>query len=297
MNKWLDAARVRTLPLTLACIFLGNAVAYSKGYFNLSIFILALITAVLLQVIANFANDLGDAQKGTDDQTRIGPKRTVSLGLISEKEMYLGIGVAIFICAISGLALLLISFKDDFYSLGIFIIFGILSILAALGYTLGKHAYGYYGLGDLFSFIFFGLLGVLGSYYLQNHGECWSLLLLGFAHGFLVVAVLNVNNMRDYQGDRLKNKRTMVVKYGEKFGTIYHSFLIIGSFVCYTAYILQHQTYYAWSFVLGYIILGYSLYHIIFRNRDHYNIDPELKRTSIGALLVAILFSIGLICC
>jgi 1,4-dihydroxy-2-naphthoate octaprenyltransferase len=295
MNKWVDAARIRTLPLTVACIILGNAVAYNQHCFNIFIFILSLVTALLLQIIANFANDLGDAIKGTDDQTRVGPQRTVSLGLISIKEMYCGIAVTITICCIVGLLLLYLAFGNDIYSLGLFVLFGIMSIVAALCYTLGKHAYGYLGLGDIFSFIFFGILGVLGSYYLQNHSNCWPLLILGCAHGFLVVAVLNVNNMRDYHGDKLKNKRTIVVKFGEKFGTIYHCFLLAASFVCYTAYAVSNEKYGAMIFIPGYVILLISLYHILWRNVKKYNIDPELKRTSVGALLVAILFSLGLV--
>lgn len=296
MNRWVEAARLRTLPLTVACILLGNAVAFSNNCFRLSIFVLSIVTALLLQVIANFANDLGDAQKGTDDHTRVGPKRLVSFGLISVQEMYQGIAVAITVCSILGLFLLYISFGTDWYSLGIFVFFGVCSILAALGYTLGKYAYGYHGLGDVFSFLFFGILGVLGSFYLQDHSNCLPLLLLGCAHGFLVVAVLNVNNMRDYQGDKIKGKRTVVVKFGPNFGTVYHCFLIMASLVCYTYYAISNEKYYSFIFIAGYAVLFLSLRRIMLRNVRNYNIDPELKRTSVGALLVAVLFSAGLTC-
>ena len=296
MNRWVEAARLRTLPLTVACILLGNAVAFSNNCFRLSIFVLSIVTALLLQVIANFANDLGDAQKGTDDHTRVGPKRLVSFGLISVQEMYQGIAVAITVCSILGLLLLYISFGTDWYSLGIFVFFGVCSILAALGYTLGKYAYGYHGLGDVFSFLFFGILGVLGSFYLQDHSNCLPLLLLGCAHGFLVVAVLNVNNMRDYQGDKIKGKRTVVVKFGPNFGTVYHCFLIMASLVFYTYYGISNEKYYSFIFIAGYAVLFLSLRRIMLRNVRNYNIDPELKRTSVGALLVAVLFSAGLTC-
>lgn len=295
MNRWILAARLRTLPLAIACIFLGNAVSFYENKFSFVIFILSILTALFLQILANFANDLGDAIKGTDNETRVGPIRAVSSGLITQKTMNKGIFFNILLCCISGFSLVFYSFCNDWVPFLIFLILGFSSIIAAIMYTVGKYAYGYHGLGDLFSFIFFGLIGVVGSYYLQVKLFSLGVFILAVAHGLLVVAVLNVNNMRDYKDDKIKGKNTIVVKFGLTFARFYHSFLCFLSFCLYLAYVIMFGNYLSLLFLIGFIVIFKSWYYSAWIGADKIDIDPELKRTSVGSFFVSLLFSFGLV--
>ena len=160
-KKFIKAARLRTLPLSVSGILVGSGLAISEDKFNALIFILALLTTIGFQVISNFANDYGDGVKGTDNEDRVGPKRAIQSGEITPKQMLLAIIYTSVITFIIALILIYVSFgKDDFINLGIFFVLGISSIAAAIKYTVGKKAYGYSGFGDIFVFVFFGLLRV-----------------------------------------------------------------------------------------------------------------------------------------
>ena len=216
-QTWLKAARLRTLPLSLSGIIVGNGLAFASGKFSWVIFVFALATTIAFQVLSNFANDYGDGIKGTDNVNRIGPPRVLQQGLLSRKELKKGIQICTAVALILTVSLVFISFgtSELKYTL-IFILLGIFSIVAAIKYTIGSNAYGYRAMGDLFVFIFFGGVSVLGSYFLQTQTLDATLVLPASAIGLLSVGVLNLNNMRDIDTDKQSNKITMALLLGAK---------------------------------------------------------------------------------
>ena len=225
--KWIKAARLRTLPLSLAGIIMGGALSYCNT-FNSTVFWLCIATATAFQVLSNFANDYGDFAKGTDNEDRIGPKRTMQAGLISKKEMRNAlILTSVISLALGGYLSYLGTQLMETKFLILFLALGIASVVAAIKYTVGKNAYGYSGMGDIFVFLFFGLVGVLGSKFLISGGVEWLDLLPAMSIGFFSVAVLNLNNMRDENNDKANNKNTLVVKMGLKKSKIYHFVALI----------------------------------------------------------------------
>ena len=212
MKKWINAFRLRTLPLAFSCIIMGSGLAYTTGQFNLPVFILALITTLFLQILSNLANDYGDFVKGTDNDERVGPDRTMQSGLITKSEMVKIMWVIALLCSIFGVWLIYEGTNGlDLSKAGLFAILGLTAMGAAVKYTMGKNPYGYAGLGDIFVFLFFGWLGVLGSYFLHTHTLNWELLLPASSIGFFTTAVLNVNNMRDHLADEKSGDRKSVV--------------------------------------------------------------------------------------
>ena len=209
------------------------------------------LTAVLLQVLSNLANDYGDFKKGTDSAKRVGPRREMQSGAITEKEMKRGLAITAALCLICGALLIFVFARLTWQELAVFAALGIAAVLAAMLYTLGKHPYGYHGLGDLFCFLFFGWVAVAGTLYLTTKSLDFSVLLPATAMGFLSNAVLNINNMRDYENDKASGKNSLVVKLGQKKAFVYHCLLIIGAFVCLTIYLVLKQTpYYTYAFWL-----------------------------------------------
>ncbi|MGV2989249.1 1,4-dihydroxy-2-naphthoate polyprenyltransferase [Vibrio sp. E150_011] len=253
---WLDAARPKTLPLALVSIVTGSALAFSKGAMSWSVALLALITATLLQILSNLANDYGDAIKGTDNDNRLGPMRAIQSGEVSQAEMKKAIGFNIILTVLAGLGLIFHAL-DSLQNILAFIGLGVLAIVAAIAYTVGKKPYGYVGLGDISVFIFFGLLGVSGTYFLHT-GHIDSLLALpAIGCGLLAVAVLNVNNMRDIDNDSACGKRTVVVRLGAQRAKTYHTLLLVTAVACFAIY-LAAQSAPLWlslPFVLSLIVI------------------------------------------
>ncbi|WP_413701182.1 1,4-dihydroxy-2-naphthoate octaprenyltransferase [Psychromonas sp. KJ10-10] len=227
LSVWLGALRLRTLPLAASSIIVGAGIAVNQQVFNLSIFLLSLITALLLQILSNLANDYGDSVTGADDVNRVGPERAMQTGVISHSAMKHAIIFTIALTLISGTTLLLVALNDDLYSWLIFLGLGVLAIIVAITYTMGKLPYGYRALGDVAVFLFFGLLGVIGSFYLYAHSFDWLLVLPASSIGLLSVAVLNINNLRDVENDSKHNKTTLVVLFGRDVAFKYHLCLII----------------------------------------------------------------------
>jgi len=294
VKSWISAARLRTLPLSLSGIILGSFLAYSNGFFDLVILVLAVLTTIGFQVISNFANDFGDGVKGTDNDERVGPKRALQSGDITASQMLFGI-------KISGIITLLIAFFLVYRSFGkenlgfsvIFILLGISSIAAAVKYTVGKNAYGYRGFGDIFVFIFFGLLSVCGSYFLYVHTIDYTIFLPAFSVGLLSVGVLNLNNMRDRESDMRSGKNTLVVKIGAEFAKYYHYYLLIASFLFAILYTMIHYTS-PWQFI--FVVSFIPIFrHLItlYKNENPKKLDPELKKLALSTLLFAILFGLG----
>ena len=233
MKHWIEAARVRTLPLSVSGILVGSFYAMSQGIFNWKIVILALSTTLGLQILSNFANDYGDGVKGTDNEDRIGPKRAIQSGLITPGEMRYAIFITAFLTLVSAMLLIYVSFKGKYFLYSIiFFVLGILAIASAIRYTVGKNPYGYRGLGDVFVFTFFGLVSTFGVYFMFAKQIDWLLFLPATAIGLLSVGVLNLNNMRDEESDRKSGKN------GGGWAKKYHYFLIITAMVLMLAFAL-----------------------------------------------------------
>lgn len=230
LNEWILAARLRTIPLSISGILIGSFAAFLENKFDITIFLMAIFTAISYQILSNFSNDFGDGIKGTDDN-RIGPKRVVQSGSISQGEMKKGIFISIIISFTLTLSLVLLSFWGDAINLIFFVLLGLLSITAAIKYTVGKNAYGYSGFGDLFVFLFFGLISVLGSNYLFTSTLNYILIYPSCIIGLLSVGVLNLNNMRDIENDRKSKKHTIAVKLGVFKSKLYHLFLIFSAII------------------------------------------------------------------
>jgi len=296
VKHYIEAARLRTLPLSVSGIIIGSFIAASQGFFNSIICLLALLTTIGFQVISNFANDYGDGVKGTDNEDRVGPKRAIQTGVISPKQMLKAIIICIVITLIFAITLIYISFgKDDFFNLIIFFLLGVASIAAAIKYTMGKKAYGYSGFGDLFVFLFFGLLSVCGSYYLYAKQLDFTIFLPAFSVGFLSIGVLNLNNMRDMESDVKSGKKTLVVKIGKEFAKYYHYYLLISSLLFALLYMMIHyKSPYQFLFIITYIpILKHFI--VVYKNRIPKLLDPELKKLAISTFLFSIFFGLGLV--
>ncbi|HAS6217330.1 TPA: 1,4-dihydroxy-2-naphthoate polyprenyltransferase [Vibrio vulnificus] len=237
LRIWLDAARPKTLPLALVSILTGSVLAYSFGQFSPVIALLSFITATLLQILSNLANDYGDAVKGTDNDKRLGPMRAMQSGAVSAQAMKRAIVFNIILTMISGLCLVFYALSS-LQSILAFIGLGVLAIFAAIAYTMGSKPYGYVGLGDLSVFIFFGLLGVSGTYFLHTGHLDTALLLPSLGCGLLAVAVLNINNMRDIENDAACGKRTVAVRLGQQRAKHYHFALLGGALMAFASYLL-----------------------------------------------------------
>ena len=289
---WLQAARLRTLPLSLSGIIVGNGLAYESDGFSLVILVLSLATTIAFQVLSNFANDYGDGVKGTDNESRIGPARVLQQGLLTREELKRGIQFCAAVSLVFAFALIYVAFgtSDLLYSL-IFIILGIASVVAAIKYTVGSNAYGYRALGDLFVFLFFGGVSVLGSYFLQAQEFQIDLILPATALGLLSVGVLNLNNMRDIHTDKEVNKITMAVLLGASLSKAYHAFLLIGV-VLTTVFYVKMDIQPAYLFMIAVLPMMIHLRRVL-GYTDPKEFDPELKRLALCTFLFAILFAIG----
>lgn len=293
LKIWIQAFRLRTLPLSLASIGMGSFLALSHGSFKWAIFILTLLTTVFLQILSNLANDYGDFIHGADHNQREGPLRTVQQGLITPSQMKAALYVFSFSTLSIGVVLLIFAFPVNYYFF-IFLIIGLAAIFAAMAYTLGKKPYGYMGLGDVSVFIFFGLVGVIGSYYLQTKSIDWNIILPSSACGFFAVGVLTVNNIRDIESDKIAGKQSIPVRIGRKYAVWYYwslLFLGIGSIVVYT--ILTYSYYSQWLFVavIPLVIINGRAVKLKL-SRD---LDPYLKQLAIITLVTVILVGLGLI--
>ena len=289
-KAWISAARLRTLPLSVSGIIVGSSLAMNHLFWQSSIFWLAILTTIGFQVLSNFANDYGDGIKGADDN-REGEQRMVSSGLISPKQMKMGILITAIFSMISAIVLIYYAFgAEDFLHSLLFFILGIASVIAALKYTIGKNAYGYSGLGDVFVFLFFGLLSVLGSYYLLDHQMVWDLLLPASTIGFLSMAVLNLNNMRDIENDAKNNKNTLVVSLGSSKAKIYHYVLICLAVLLTLLYsIINDHSIRQLIYVIAFLPLIINLV-TVYKNKEPKLLDSELKKVALSTFSFALLF-------
>jgi len=291
-KTWISAARLRTLPLSIAGILAGTGMAVRQGFFNPTILIFALLTTLGLQVLSNFANDYGDGVKGTDNEDRVGPMRALQSGIISDREMKNAMIITSIITMIFAGILIFSTFeKEELFNVFLFFVLGILAVIAAIKYTVGKTAYGYRGLGDIFVFLFFGLLSTVGSYFLYTKMLNSSIWIIASIIGLLSTAVLNLNNMRDRKSDQKAGKFTLVVKLGAEKAKKYHFSLILFSFVLSMIYLTNHTNYLNWFILIAFIPLFIHL-KVVRENKIPENLDPELKKVALSTVLFALLYLI-----
>jgi len=292
-NAWINAFRLRTLPLAAASVLMGNILAFIYDITNTSslvIFFLTLATAFELQILSNLANDYGDFIKGTDNDNRIGNTRALQSGAISPEQMRKMIIVFVLLSLVTGVSLLLKAFEELNLTFLFLLAFGITAIAAAIKYTVGKTAYGYKGFGDIAVFIFFGLFAVLASAYLQTGYLKWIMVLPAAATGLLATGVLNVNNIRDIENDKASGKITIPVQLGEKAAKQYHLFLIAAAL---SLLLLFSASRYSNPFDFTYL-LSYPLIIInsirVFKTPPSPVYDALLKQLSLSTLLLILLF-------
>lgn len=293
LKPWIDAARLRTLPLAFSSIILGTCLAASFGHFNWLIFILCLLTTLFYQILSNYANDYGDGIKGTD-QIRVGEQRAIASGSISLPAMRRAITLFAFLSFVSGTGLSILATRDlEFWVTITFILLGVLAIFAAITYTVGNRAYGYYGLGDLAVLLFFGLVGVGGSFFLQTGEIHWEVLLPATSTGLLAVGVLNLNNMRDIDTDRRHGKNTLAVLFGLRGAKVYHLVLIVLAFdLAFVYNILVQGSFWQNLYWLTLPLLFLNL-NAALRGNEPADFEPLLKVLAITTLLFSLLFGIG----
>lgn len=291
---WLDAFRLRTLPLALACIVMGGFLAASVHAFRWDIFLLCVLTTIFLQILSNLANDYGDSVHGADSVERKGPVRAVQSGAISPQQMRTAVIVFVLLSLATGISLLIVSFGVNWKAILFFLFLGLLSIFAAIAYTVGRKPYGYIGLGDFSVLIFFGLIGVMGSYYLFTKQISWYELLPALSCGFFSIAVLNVNNIRDIESDRKAGKFSIPVRIGKDNAIKYHWLLIFAGLLSAVIYnLLTASSMWAWLFLLSsplFIKNGLAV-----SRKPSSQLDPYLKQMALSTLLFVLLFGIGII--
>lgn len=303
MKYWIKAARLRTLPLSMSGIVLGSFIA--KWRLNLDgktwdwqIFALAMLVTLLYQILSNFANDYGDGIRGTDEN-RKGEARAVAAGHITANQMKNGVIVLSILSLITTVALLYMAFLPDYInSFYLFIGLGIACVLAAVGYTIGKKPYGYMGLGDIFVFVFFGLVSVCGSYFLFTKSFSWDILLPATAIGLFSTAVLNLNNMRDIESDALTGKHTLALKLGFKHAMVYEVILLQLPLIIMLAFMFinkLHESNHYYAFIFFILILPLmAIRRRIMEVKEPHELDQFLKQVGIITFMMSVLVAIGL---
>lgn len=305
MKHWIQAARLRTLPLSVSGIIVGsmyalahptNKILTPTEVFNWRIFGLALLTTLGLQILSNFANDYGDGMKGTDNEDRVGPKRAIQSGAISPEAMKRAIVLTASLTLISAVLLIYYAFRETNIGYSLFyLVLGILAIASAIRYTIGNTAYGYRGYGDLFVFVFFGLVSTLGVNFLYSKQLSFDLFLPATAIGLLSVGVLNLNNMRDEASDRKSNKNTIVVKIGGAKAKKYHYFLVVSAMALVLIFAIIDEFHFdQYLFLLAYIPLTKHLI-TVYKNQEPRALDTELKKLALSTFALSILLALCMI--
>lgn len=294
IKPWLSAFRLRTLPLSVSGIIVGAFLAFYNGFFDWIIFVLAILTTLALQILSNLANDYGDGVKGTDNEDRIGPERAIQSGDISPEEMFHAIRINILIVIFLVFVTVFKSFGIDHFLYGlIFFVLGGIAVYAAIKYTVGGNAYGYRALGDIAVFVFFGLLSVIGSYFLFAKQIDHVVFLPACAIGLLSVGVLNLNNMRDIESDRKSNKVTIAVKLGWEKAKQYHTFLIITALILAASFgILYYTAPFNLIYVVTFIPLIKHVYTVK-KTTEPKQLDGQLKVLALSTFVLALLLGIG----
>jgi len=293
---WIKAFRLQTLPLSLSATILGSFLAYSENLFKWSVFVLGSLTTLFLQILSNLANDYGDALKGTDNSKRLGPRRVTQSGLVSVKQIRRMIVLFVLLSLASGCLLIWAGLRGEgLMGYAVFFVLGIAAIVAAIKYTVGKRPYGYVGLGDAMVFIFFGILGVAGTYFLHSGGFHWSILLPAASVGLLSMGVLNLNNLRDHENDAASGKHTLVVRMGVAWAKGYHIILLGGAFLLALTYTILHFDSWVQLLLLVPVPLLVSDIQAVVHNQVSVELNVELKKLAMATLLFSLAFGLGLV--
>lgn len=291
-KAWLEAFRLRTLPLALASIGMGSFLAAAEEQFRLGVFALCSVTTIFLQILSNLANDYGDSIHGADSKDREGPQRAVQSGAITSAAMKKAMFVFGALAFSSGVGLLYIA-GIGMQSILLFLGLGILAIIAAITYTAGNKPYGYMGLGDISVLIFFGVLGVMGTFYLHTGNVSWEYILPSLSCGLFAIAVLNVNNIRDIQSDTKAGKRSIPVRIGRDRAVIYHWALLIGGITSSVLFvILNFSSFFQLLFLITIPLLVINGKAVAQRTRPK-DLDPFLKQMALTTLIFVLTFGIG----
>jgi len=295
-NPWLKAFRLRTLPLALSATILGSFLGYAENRFKWGVFVFGTLTTLFLQILSNLANDYGDARKGTDNEQRLGPLRVTQSGLVTHRQMRRMIFVFVLLSLLSGSMLIWSGLRGENSLLyALFFLLGFSAIFAAIKYTIGKRPYGYLGFGDIMVFIYFGILGVAGTYYLHTQSFHPTILLPASSIGLLSVGVLNLNNLRDRENDAINGKNTLVVRMGVSWAKVYHVILLLMAFLMGLTYTVIHfESYFQLIFLLPMPLLASDVKEVI-TNTVPVELNKELKKLAVATLLFSLSFGLGLI--
>jgi 1,4-dihydroxy-2-naphthoate octaprenyltransferase len=296
LKPWIIAARLRTLPLAVSNILLGSFLAYNQGKFSIIILLLGLATAVFLQVLSNFANDYGDFINGADEKRISKYERVLQSGKISPKQMRWMLIILTLLTFVTGISLIIFAANAlGTTALLVFFGIGILCIIAAITYTIGKKPYGYIGMGDIAVFIFFGIVGVCGIYVLQTRQWDWHVLLPAASFGLLSVGVLNINNIRDLESDRISGKKTLVVRIGLEKAKIYHTWLILIAVILgIVSTLLDFHSAFQLLYLLTIPFFIMNVYRV--RSSEYSGkLDDELRNLSLTAFFFSVSYGLGLI--
>lgn len=287
LHIWILASRPKTLPAAFVPVLVGSSLAYNQGKFYPLYSLIALICALLIQIGTNFTNDLYDHLKGADTKKRKGPLRVLSAGLISTKEMKLAIVLVFCLTFLMGLYLVYVTDWNIF-------IIGVLSIIAGLAYTAGPYPLAYHGLGDLFVFLFFGIIGTMGTYYLHHQEFTFMSFLVSLPVGALITNILIVNNYRDVEEDKQASKNTLAVILGKKFSKYEFIFFLILAF--FIPFVLYLKFNFNATIFLPYVTLPFAviLIKMIF-NFQGQQLNKTLEVSAKYSALYGILFSAGMI--
>lgn len=293
-HVWVEAARPRTLALAVATVGLGLALAWSDGFHKLPVVLLTLLTAILLQILSNLANDYGDSLHGADSVERLGPRRAVQSGRVTREAMRRAVVLLVLLSMVTGLATVWLAFgASGLYLVLLFLLLGAAAIWAAIAYTASNRPYGYAGLGDLAVFLFFGVVAVAGAYFLLAHRLPPVILLPAVSGGLFSVGVLNINNIRDVDSDRRAGKYTIPVRLGPRRARVYHWLLLGGGFAAALLYVLltYHSPWQLLFLVTAPLFLRNGL--AVWRSHTPAELDPLLKQMSLSTLLFVITFALG----
>jgi 1,4-dihydroxy-2-naphthoate octaprenyltransferase len=294
MKIWVKAFRLRTLPLAVSCIAMGGFLASAAGAFQWNIFILCVLTTIFLQILSNLANDYGDSIHGADSVDRKGPQRAVQSGAVTPAQMQTAVIIFILLSLASGITLLLTAFGFEWNAILFFFGLGVLSIFAAIAYTVGRRPYGYAGLGDLSVLIFFGFVGVIGSYYLFTKTFSYFEVLPALSCGLFSIGVLNINNIRDIESDRKAGKFSIPVRIGREKAILYHWLLLLSGILAAIIYTsLRFNSPWQLLFVISiplFIANGRAV-----SSKPSQELDPYLKQMALSTLVFVLSFGLGLL--
>jgi 1,4-dihydroxy-2-naphthoate polyprenyltransferase len=294
MKRWLSAMRLRTLPLAASCILAGSAAGWNDSLHAGAILFWGLLTTFLLQILSNLANDYGDFTKGTDNENRVGPARAMQSGAISKNEMQVALVITALLSLVSGLMLLHIALtpRGMLAQAVIFLILGLLAIYAAFRYTVGKNPYGYRGLGDLFVFLFFGIVGVCGIQFLHTGNFDAYTVIPAMCIGLCSAGVLNLNNLRDHENDKASGKMTMVVQMGYSKAKAYHVSLMGIGVTSGLLWTLRSQGTVGMVAILP-LIIQMRLALKVYSTENPALLDPELKKVALLTFATSLLWFLG----